>query len=284
MLFVGIDLAWSERNKTGVAIVEGNEKRAKLKSIAILCSDEEIISFLKDKVKDKEALIAIDGPLIVPNKTGRRVAEKIVGMLFRKYNAGAHPANRKRLSFFGGKIRGEEISKLLEKERFIHDPYIKRFEKTRKFFEVYPHPATIVIFNLNKIIQYKAKPKRNYEFRWSEFKRYQNYLKNLEKQHPKLILPKEIIEVDVKKLKAQKLKDYEDKLDAILCAYIAYYYWVNPDKCAILGNMREGYILTPIFDFMKKKLESINSQTKLSTFSSRTALQLKSFALPLREI
>lgn len=266
MLFIGIDLAWSEKNGTGIAILEGDKKKAKLDSVGIFLSDKDIINHLKDKIKNQDAFIAIDAPLIVPNEEGRRLAEEVVGKLFRKYDAGAHPANRKRLSSWSGKIRGEEISKLLEKENFIQSPYIKRFENKRKFFEVYPHPSIVVLFNLNKIIQYKAKPKRDYYFRWNEFKKYQSYMKNLEKSNPKLIIPKRILKEDVKKLKASKLKDYEDKLDAIFCAYIAYYSWANPEKIAVLGNMKEGYILTPIFDFMKKQLKEQKSQSKLQNF------------------
>ena len=203
------------------------------------------------KMKKDSAFIAIDAPLIVPNKEGRREAERLVGLYFRKYDAGAHPANRRRLSQWSGKIRGEEISKLLRKEGFLHSPYAKKFEKKRKFFEVFPHPSMVVLFKLDRIIRYKAKPKRDYEFRWKEFRKYQKYLKNLEKAKPSLILPKEFYK-DVKKLRGQKLKDYEDMLDAVFCAYIAYYFWANPEKCAVLGNMKKGYILTPVFDSMKK--------------------------------
>ncbi|MEM4703420.1 MAG: DUF429 domain-containing protein [Candidatus Pacearchaeota archaeon] len=223
MFFIGIDLAWSTRNKTGIAILKGNKDKAKLLSIALVFSDKEILKYIRKRVGNKKALVAVDAPLIVPNKQGRRIADSLTSNLFRKYNAGAYPANRERLSQWDGKIRGEELAKLLEEEGFIHDPYIKKFENTRKFFEVYPHPAMVVIFDLKKILQYKPKPNRNYKFRWLELKKYQSHLKMLEKRKPSLILPKEIINKKVKKLKANKLKNYEDLLDAIFCAYIAYY-------------------------------------------------------------
>ncbi len=259
MLFVGIDLAWSERNKTGLAILEGDKKSARLISSDILSSDKDIIEYVKTNVKDKNAFIAVDCPLIVPNKKGRRIAEEVVGNLFRKYDAGAHPANRERLSSWTGKIRGEEITKLLIKENFSHDPYIKKFENKRKVFEIYPHPSMVVLFNLDKILRYKAKPKRDYKFRYIEFKKYQKHLKNLEKARPSLYLTKEIINKNVEKLKGKKLKNYEDMLDAVFCAYIAYYSWFNPEKCAVLGSMKGGYILTPVFDNM-------NNQSKITSF------------------
>ena len=267
MLFVGIDLAWSPRNNTSVAILEGNNKKAILTKYANLDSDEDIMNFVKENVQDKDAIIAIDAPLIVPNEKGRRLAEDIVGKLFRKFNAGAHPANRERLSQWSGSIRGEEISRLLEKEGFEHNPYIKKYEKSRAFYEVYPHPSMVVLFNLDSIIKYKAKPKRDYPYRWKEFKKYQKYMASLEKANPSVALPKEIINQKVEKLKGSSLKKYEDSLDAIFCAYISYYHWTNPEKCEVLGNMKEGYILTPIFDYMKKDLISFKSQSSLSKFA-----------------
>lgn len=248
MFFIGIDLAWSGKNSSGVAIIEGNRKKGKVIDVGILNSNQEIIDYLNKNIKKEKAFIAIDAPLIVPNKTGRRIAEVEVGKLFRKYNAGAHPANSTRLSSFnGGKVRGEVISKFLEKNKFRHSPNIKKFEKSRKFFEVYPHPSMVVLFKLDNVLKYKAKPKRDYNFRWQEFKKYQNYLEKLENASPAIKIPENIFTKNIKKLKGKSLKNYEDKLDAIFCAYIAYYCWENPKKCKVLGNMKKGYILTPIF-------------------------------------
>ena len=266
MLFVGIDLAWSEKNWSGIAILEGAKNKATLKYATNVLSNDEIKEHII-KIKDQDALIAIDAPLIVPNQDGRRIAEKIVGDLFRKYNAGAHPANRKRLSQWSGNIRGEEISKILEQNNFIHNPYIEQFKKQRAFFEVYPHPSMVVLFKLQKVLPYKAKPKRDYPSRWKVFKQYQSYLKELSKSSPQLILPKEITEKKVEILRGQKLKEYEDLLDSIFCAYIAYYCWTHPDKTAVLGDMKRGYILTPIFDYMYDKLKSKNSQKTLTYYS-----------------
>lgn len=107
MFFVGIDLAWSPKNGSGIAILEGNKKEAKVVCYDVVLTDEEMLHQIQEKVKKHDAFIAIDAPLIVPNEEGRRVAEAVVGQLFRKYDAGAHPANRKRLSQWSGTIRGK---------------------------------------------------------------------------------------------------------------------------------------------------------------------------------
>jgi len=266
MYFIGIDLAWSVKNSSGVAILEGDKSKARLLSAGVFASDQDILDHINSIVKDAPAFVSIDAPLIVSNETGRRLAEKVVGSLFRKYDAGAHPSNRPRLSQWSGTIRGEEISNLLKKNGFKHDPFIKKFEKARKFFEVYPHPSIVVLFKLDRILRYKAKPKRDYLFRWNEFKKYQTFLKNLESAIPSLNVENGILEKNVKTLKAGNLKDYEDILDSIFCAYLSYYCWHSPDRCAVLGSMKEGYILTPIFDFMKKQLKDSESQKSLAGF------------------
>lgn len=250
MYFVGIDLAWSSKNSSGVAIIKGNRNKREVIYSGIISSDKEIADFINENIGNEYAFIAIDAPLIVPNKTGRRIAEVEVGKLFRKYNAGAHPANSTRLgSFNGGKVRGEEISKLLQRNGFKYSPNIKKLEESRKFFEVYPHPSMVVLFNLKSVLKYKNKPKRDYNFRWNEFKKYQNYLKKI--KNPSIVIPKEISNKKLKGLKGSALKKYEDKLDAIFCAYIAYYVWFYPEKCRVLGDIKGGYILTPVFNFMK---------------------------------
>lgn len=267
MKFVGLDLAWSNKNGSGIAIIEGNEQKGRLTSSSTVFSDEEIMDYIRKYVGEENAIVAIDAPLIVPNLEGRRVAEKIVGNLFRKYDAGAHPANRQHLTKWTGEIRGEVVVKLLEKEHFIHNPYFSQFARGRFVVEVYPHPSMVVIFNLKKILKYKDKPKRDYSFRWQEFRRYQSYLKGLENDSPPLYLPSEIVEKEVERYRASLLKEYEDLLDGIFCGYIAYYAWVNPNKCAVLGNMEEGYILTPVFPSMQKRLKSMQSQRSLLDFS-----------------
>jgi predicted RNase H-like nuclease len=211
----------------------------------ILDSDNEILKTVKLKTENQSAHIAIDAPLIVPNQEGRRLAEAEVGRLFRKYHAGAHPANRNRLSSWGGKIRGEEITKLLVKQGFRHDPYIRQYEKSRKLYEVYPHPSMVVLFGLDKILKYKAKPNRSYEYRWKQFRTYYKHLSNL------IAMPERM---RFSRLRGNALKKYEDKLDAVFCAYIAYYCWKHPERCAVLGNMKQGYIMTPVFEDMKRNI------------------------------
>ncbi|MFA6299687.1 MAG: DUF429 domain-containing protein, partial [Nocardioides sp.] len=108
MHYVGIDLAWGERQPTGVAVLDDD---ARLMSIAAVRSDEEIAAALAPYVSDP-CLVAIDAPLIVTNPTGSRAAEQLLSKDFRRFEAGAHPSNLGKPEFADG-TRGARVCALL---------------------------------------------------------------------------------------------------------------------------------------------------------------------------
>lgn len=234
MYFVGVDLAWSDNNQTGVAIIRGDE----LVMVGTVKTDQEIVRAITGIVGRKPCMVAIDAPLVVPNDEGSRAAEKAINKAFRQYEAGAHPANRSWLTKSSGRVRGEDLVQQLADVGILHDPHAPG-KKTRACFEVYPHPATVVLFGLDKTLKYKPRQNRSYQERWQAFEEYQRHLKELPVDFG------DVLDQDVRELRASALKDYEDRLDAMLCAYVARYAHTNPDDVGIYGSLQEGYILTP---------------------------------------
>ncbi|WP_456475379.1 DUF429 domain-containing protein [Candidatus Pyrohabitans sp.] len=241
MFFVGVDLAWSPRNTSAVAVAHGS----RLVSWApALGSVEEISACILTATRDAPAFIAIDAPLVVHNLHGSRECDRLVARLFRRYEAGVYPVNRSLLERYG-EVRGERLAKLLEKAGFVQMPGLRKPLEARAFAEVFPHAAMVAIFDLSKTLKYKACPGRSYEQRYREFRRYQKLLGSLATAEPPLHVPEEILSVEVEKLRGKALKQYEDLLDAITCAYVASYCW-HTGECAVIGNVDEGYILTPL--------------------------------------
>jgi len=253
MKFVGIDLAWSPKNNTAISVVDGNLRKGSVSTFKSgLRSNKDITDYVLDIVGKDKAWIAIDAPLIVPNLHGYRLADRLTTDLFRKYEAGTHPANRTHLKKYGG-LRGEELAAMFEELGFKHTPYLKPKTESNAVFEVYPHPAMVVLFNLEKTLKYKPRGNRDYAFRWNEFRKYQKHLSSLQKYKPALEIPENILNQKLNGLKGKALKGYEDLLDSIVCSYIGYYYWIwGSEKCSVLGNLDKGYILTPVFEHMKK--------------------------------
>jgi predicted RNase H-like nuclease len=251
--FVGIDLAWSARNPSGVAalrLAPDGGRAALIEPLPAvpLYSDDEIITYLEPFITDGAVLIGIDAPLTVPNRSGRRLGDAALTRAFTRFHAGAHPANRARLEGFnGGVVRGEALVARLTALGIAHDPVLKPRQPARQVFEVYPHPAMIVLFGLDHILKYKARKGVSPADRRAAFRTYQGHLRDLGHAEPALDLPQALLDPAHLKRRGGALKRYEDQLDAILCAYVAFYcWWWGNARCHIFGNTAGGYILTPV--------------------------------------
>lgn len=248
-MFVGIDLAWSQRNSTAASIISGDVGSGKLiASRKELRSNDDIVCYVLDNLGSENAVIAIDAPLAVPNETGIRDCDRLISRMFRKYDAGTYPANRSLLRKYGG-LRGEEILQIFQGAGFEHNPFFHSSKEARSVVEVYPHPAMVVLFNLKKILKYKARANRSYDLRWKELKKYQEHIASLQNYDPSLDIPEELVGSIVTRLKGKALKSYEDLLDSVLCAYIGHYCWTHGrERCAVFGTLDGGCILTPVFN------------------------------------
>ena len=246
MHFIGLDLAWSWRNPTGGAVIAGDADSGQLIATKLLRSDDEIIAFVLEQAGDGPALVAIDAPLSVPNQTGRRPAEVEITRAFARYHAGAHPVNRTRQER-AGVVRGEALLERLLSHDFTHQTEVVAQLPARQVVEVYTHPAIVAIFELERIIRYKARPNRSHAERLAEFSDYQARLRSLSSAEPALRDTEDLLAVDVQQLIKARLKDYEDILDGLMCAYIGHYLWRwGMARARVFGNIEQGYITTPV--------------------------------------
>jgi predicted RNase H-like nuclease len=56
----------------------------------------------------------------------------------------------------------------------------------------------------------------------------------------------ELLSVERDTLRYLTLKTYQDTLDSLLCAYVAYYFWYwGFDRNEVFGDIESGYILNP---------------------------------------
>ncbi len=112
---VGIDLAWSPKNTTGVAAADVESDSVCVTSCGLIHTTDEIVGFVAEAWGGGPMTVAIDCPTIVPNETGIRPCEMILQQRFSKSHAGPYPANRRRLGQYNsGTPRGEEVSRALQ--------------------------------------------------------------------------------------------------------------------------------------------------------------------------
>jgi predicted RNase H-like nuclease len=235
MHFVGLDLAWGEKNNTGVAVIDSD---GRLLHIGAAHDDESIGAAVEPYVSD-DCLVAIDAPLIVRNPTGARPCETVLNRDFHAFEAGAHPANIANPAFKDP--RGARIATALTLDM---NP---ASSSPRRAIEVYPHPATVVLFGLEKTLKYK---KGSFEGRQSELLRLMTLIEGLDTATPRLRVNHNVSWVELRKRVAAatrpgQLDRDEDPVDAVICAYTALFWYHRPEDTTIYGDVATGYIVTP---------------------------------------
>lgn len=243
--FVGVELAWRrERKHTRIVILRGNAEGARL----IFCSDG--IASLEDAAEvvarraTANTVVAIDAPLIIANRRGRRPCEREVGDRFGRFHVARRASNLTRHP----DPAGARFVELLEWEGFAHDPRLDeaKLRAGRWLFEVYPHPAQVVLFELERIGKYKT---RRLEEKRSGVRELQRHLRSLVHTVPRLEVTAELEQLlgrDVGQLRGRDIAHYEDSLDALFCSYLALHYWRwGGERSEMVGDLASGYIILP---------------------------------------
>lgn len=266
--FIGIDLAWSPRNASGAAVIRNERLVA---CTGTLGSNDDIFRFIRKHLPEEgPTIVGVNAPLRVPNETGSRRCDRELAADWRRYHAGALPANRRLLGRFdteesvwyqeqneSHQIRGEALVEMLvQRLLFTESAPIPRQTEDRIVCEIYPHPAHVSLFGLDRTLKYKARSGRDYASRWAELERYQRLLRRLRKAAPALKRTKKLLEeTDVRQLRGRAFKQYEDMLDAISCAYVVSYLWYHgPRRARVYGSVSEGHIMVPITKEMERRL------------------------------
>lgn len=258
--FIGIDLAWkSQHNPTGAAVLRGDRAGACLEIVATLYPDSSVSEFVSGYAT-ADTVVAIDAPLIIANETGQRSCEMAVGRRYESRDAACHTSN---LTLYRDASSVALTSALLA-EGFVHADR-KGAPEGRIIAEVYPHAAMVALWDLPKTIKYK---KGSVEERRAGLEVLRNHLRQLRTAEPPLLrsgVLSEEFAVDLNRLSGNNLKNYEDRLDALFCAYLAFHFWYwNWERNELFGDMQSGYILNP-------KLHPIGSTATATETATGTA-------------
>lgn len=233
MTYLGIDLAWSSRARTGLAAV--GDDGALLDGTSVV-TDADIDAWVDRWPAVQVA--AIDAPLIVPNLTGQRPAEKLITKDFGRFHAGAHSANRS-MSYFDPP-RGEALA---QRHGWHLDPAVPGRPLA---LEVYPHPAMIGLLRLGRVLPYKGKRGRTLETRKTAYRDLFGHLERISAlqlaQNADWREVRRQVEVAAR---PSDLDRIEDAVDAILCAHLAWLWDRRPGALVLYGDTQHGYIAAP---------------------------------------
>ena len=243
MKFIGIDLGWLS-GPSGLCCLSWQDNHLQLLELNRKQQLDQILAWIDAWVSPTEAaLIAVDAPTLIPNATGMRVPDKQTHKYFGRYHAGCYPANLTRPFA----RRTVEFGLSLEKRGFAHAPTIEPQQPGRYQIEVFPHPAIVHLFNLERILKYK---KGRLAQRKAELtKLYQYILDVLPNKEPCLSLNNPFFDPSsfiLHPLKTPALKALEDQLDSLICAYVAAHWWHwGKERNWVLGDASTGYIVVP---------------------------------------
>ena len=237
--YLGIDLAWAERARTGLAALDAG---GRLVASTAVVTDDEIVAFVADH-STGPVVATIDAPLVVPNEKGRRLCETLVGAEYGKYNAYAHSSNRSNRLFSPprGAVLAERLGWTLDPEQ--------RPDGVRSVaIEVYPHPAMVSLFDLGTVIPYKGKRGRTVDGRRLAFAELLDAIERVCGETLGLGASARWAELRAVVGTASRqmhLEAVEDEIDAIFCAHLAWLWGTGDPQMRVLGDVERGYIVVP---------------------------------------
>ncbi|MEQ1785048.1 MAG: DUF429 domain-containing protein [Hyphomonadaceae bacterium] len=244
--FIGVDLAWQcEGNHSGLAAFHGDLGSTQPVSFGTGATDLDAVTDFILANRTESSVVAIDAPLIIENVSGQRPCETLVSKRFGSAHAGAHTSNLRLYPNAGGVA----LARRLESLGFRHcaSPDTAWSTSGHWFFEVYPHPAQVVLFQRERIIKYKkgpvaARKSGLMELRQEIRSRMLGSGHSLQ-SNPALL---EFLSQELASLRGVMLKRYEDALDAIVCSFLAFHLWRwGWQRSELIGDLASGYIVLP---------------------------------------
>ena len=239
---IGIDLAWGERNGTGCAELGWRGDELELRRIDVLGTLEEIVAWIEPE--RGEWVVAVDAPLVVLNQTGRRRADADVSAKYGEFHAGAYPTN---LSLLGTDHRGGRLWRALQDCGAALVERVEHLNGGRLAFEMFPHVAMVELFGLERIIKYKKGQVAEKRAGQRELAAAMHAHLCASQHRPRLHVDPtldDLLEEPREPLRGRALKGREDRLDAVVCAYVAA--WLDAGRpLQALGQVGAGVVIAP---------------------------------------
>jgi predicted RNase H-like nuclease len=242
-VFIGLDLAWTRYRETGVCVLDDADGTVQLRELRCSISSPACFSRLCESF-GTDVVVAIDAPLVVT--PGRR-AEHELARIFGRFHAGAYSANMPFLTKMSG-LAGPHLAMHLGHAGFNLEPaHLVSGAPGRFALEVFPHPAHVELFGLPMALKYK---KGALESRRPVFRDYQGHLGALLSAELPAVGADPVVQTVLDPAQTlvagRALKNLEDRLDALTCAYVAYHCWRHgPSGFQVFGSGEHGCIVVP---------------------------------------
>lgn len=241
--FIGLDLAWTPHRESGVCILEQRGGQVHLRKLHCSISSPDCFATMCASF-GRDVVVGVDAPLVV---TPERTAERELGRIYGSRHAGAYLATMAFLTRMNG-LAGPTLAAELRTRGFNLDPEGLHRESPGRFaLEVFPHPAHVEVFGLAAAMKYK---KGRVAVRKEALAGYQSHLQRLlTAELPQVAEAPTVTDAlspGALEVRGIALKNLEDRLDALTCAYVAYHCWRHGrDGFTVFGCGEHGSIAVP---------------------------------------
>ncbi len=255
MKFLGVDLGWVS-GASGLCCLGWQAGKLQLLDLDRRVEIADILTWIDTWVPPAEpGMIAVDAPILIANATGMRWVDRLTHRYFGHYHGGCYPANLS-LPFAD---RTVQFGLSLEARGFLHAPALQPQQLGRYQIEVFPHAAMIHLFGLGRILKYKKGKLAERRLELARLR--QLILKHLPTSEPRL----ELESLPPIPQTGRELKDLEDRLDSLVCAYVSAHWWYwGRERNWVLGGESTSTLEVPLLasklDYAANTLDSIQPE------------------------
>ena len=243
-LILAIDAAWTNIEPSGVALLAANGSRWNCLSVApsynafIDCARDAHIDWDRGNFRGSRPdvpellravctiagtdvdLVAVDMPVATIPFSARRAADNAISIAFGGRGCSAHSPSALRPGALGA-----ELTDQFRKAGYQLVTSLEDSPATRKFIEVYPHPALLALLRASYRIPYKVQKSSRYWPGVDVRKRIVRLLSQFADIHAAVRTEIEGVSLALPTASTvpslSSLKRYEDALDALVCGWVA---------------------------------------------------------------
>lgn len=263
-IIFGFDSAWKDiPDRPGaICAIEYDETGLSRFNKPKPSSFSEAMDFIAAKEKSYElSLVALDQSLIVNNTTGMRPVEKIAGSPIGWAGGGVQPSNKSRRGMFDDNAPIWSFKKKLEANDYKTDDVKSAKDRKPGKYIIEVFPALALLGLSEEFYSRRGAPKYNPEKRNFNIQHWKSVCSLLGEKSSILEVNELSVWAQQEENRLDPEKEHQDMLDSAICALIGMIWIACEDSCSIMiGNMETGYMVTPVIEEMRLRLEKASKK------------------------